>query len=217
MAEEEANPELEGIEGEGITPQDDAQEESKETPEIPDKEIDNQDEDVEPEEIPVRNTAAHIIARKNRQIEKLKAKQRAEEEGDYEDREVEERGGKDPRVDALIEALAGKEDEAELKTLFTDEPEAKKYEKRIRAYMKHPSYKDVPPAMIYAYLSRPSAKSAAERQKEIADKEAAQVRGGGTTRRPTGSSSGMPSAEEIASMSEDEFEALQHKVLTGQL
>ena len=180
-----------------------------------------EDADIEDDQIPVRSSAAHIIARKNRQIEKLKSKIDKDDESDEDEdfgddlspethkainRRIQE------KIDPIVESVIGKADEDELNTLFSKEPEAKTYEKRIRAYMKHPAYKAVPPAAIYHHLAFESAAKVGAKKKEIADKEAAQLGGGGTSHRSKARKGGLPTAEEIDAMSDDEFQALQNKV-----
>ena len=177
----------------------------------PAEEIDNQDEDkdIEEDNVPIRNNAAQIIARKNRQLEKLRAEKAVEDEPD-EDGPV----TKDPRVDALIEAVVSRESESELQGLFVRNPEAKKFEKRIKSYMKvHPT---ATPDMIYHHLAFSAQAIANNKAKEVADIEAGHMKGGGTSRRPSKTRTGkMPTADEIQNMSDEEFEKLQQDVQVG--
>lgn len=202
------------IEGADFTPEKEAEKaEDKATEPV----IEEEDVELKEDEIPIRNNAAQIIARKNRQLEKLRAKQKIEEEKDDEtDEEDTVKTGKDPRVDIIMDALASKEDEASLKDLISEEPDAKKYENKIKSYMKHPSYKDVPVAMIYAYLSSAAKKSVIAKKKQVADKEADMTKGGGKSLGlKEGRAGNMPTVEELNDMSEEEFSAFQLKVQAG--
>lgn len=215
MAEEEIAQGAEGEEGaQGAEQPDKAVEQVVVVPPVPviEEEI----------KVPVRSNYQHIIARKNQQIEKLKAKK--EEDGGYED------GGEQGYEDddnkpltkgdlkPLFDTLANDANENELKSLFEIAPEAKKYEKAIRLYMEHPAWKAVPPQAIYHHLafSATAKEQAKAKAKEIADKEAAQMAGAGSgTREAPKGANGLPSAEEIANMSDAEIEALASKARQG--
>mgnify|MGYP001579728338 CR=1 FL=1 len=181
-------------------------------------------------EIPVRKSALQqIIGRKNRQIERLRSKNEDESTGgggkDEEDEEdsltPEARGAVQREVakalGPVVSSLSSKADEDELQDLLGSDPEAKKYEKRIRAYMGHESYKGVPPSVIYHHLAFDAAAGAGVRRKGAANFDAGQSRGGGRTSRPTDTGTGdVPSVEEQNEMSEAEFEALQHRARSGE-
>jgi hypothetical protein len=186
-------------------------------------------------EIPVRKSVAeHIIARKNKQIEKLKsnaAKPSTDpDEDDYvppADDDDDDSGLSDDarsavdkvidkKIAPLLKKVIGDVDENELKDLFSSEPEAKKYEKHIRAYMGHEAYKGVSPSVIFHHLAFSNAQAVGAKRKNAADLEAGQSKGAGRTIKPKGSgASGLPSAEDIDSMSESEFETMQNDVLQG--
>ncbi len=184
-----------------------------------------EEEGKEDEQIPVRRSAAqHIIARKNRTIEKLRSKVEEDEEPEASSEEDEDlspvtKGAVarevERHVKPLLKTIASRVDEDELSSLFTQDPEAKRYEKRIRAYMEHPVYQGVPAEVIFNHLSAKDKKGEGARRKKIADAEANQARGGGTARRPAAKSSGLPTAEEIAGMDDEAFEALDSKVRQG--
>lgn len=179
--------------------------------------------DIEEKDIPVRKSVQeHIIDRQKRTIEKLRSK----EEGDEVDppdpddnlepeardainREV------DKRLNPVLGALASKVDSDELDTLVKADPDAKKYEKRIKVYMQHPHYKGVPPAVIYHHLAFQDAESIGSKKKKAADLEADQVKGGGTARRAIPKTSTLPTAEELADMTDDEVQKIQDDVLQG--
>lgn len=192
-------------------------------------EVEDGEEGEEPE-IPVRRSfAQHIIARKNKTIEKLRSK--AAEDGDDDEEEIppeESNDGLTPEaqnavqrevskaVAPIVKTLVSKADEDELKELYGNEPEAKKFDKRIRAYMNSPHYKGVPSAVIYHHLAFDQAETTGSRRRNSADVEAAHQRGGGRPLRPNAASAGdVPSVDEIEDMSEEEFENLQHKARTG--
>ena len=178
-----------------------------------------EDEGVAPEDIPVRGSAAHIIARKNKQLEKLRSKVDPDE-----DPEIPEDLYQDPvdkkiseKISPLVDAIAKRADEDEVAELFKDEPEAKKLEKSIRAYMDHPAWSAVPPKAIYHHLAFSQAAKVGAQKKALADEEAGAMRGGGSSRRQAPRATGnIPSAEEIANMSDEDFEKLQDKVNQGE-
>jgi len=181
-----------------------------------------EEEKVEP--VPTRQSAQqHIIARQKRTIEKLRSK--TEEEVDVEN-EVEE--GDDTltpevqnavdrqiqkRLSPVFGALANKADEDELSALFGTEPEAKKYEKRIRAHME--VWKNVPVRSIYQSLAFSTSQTATAKRKKVADAEAGGMRGVGSQRRGSAKTSNIPTTEEMEAMDDTAFEELQNKVRTG--
>ena len=183
------------------------------------------DDDTDEPDIPVRRSAAHhIIKRKNKTIEKLrkKGKDEDDEEGDEDedddDIEAEETVAKEVKkqIDPIVKSLGVKADEDEFNELLVSEPTAKKYEKRIRAYMKHPGWSQVPPLAIYRHLAFGDAQAIGAEKKKVADTEAGHTRGGGRGIRPKKTPAGdVPSVEELDNMDESEFEKLQHQARTG--
>lgn len=172
-----------------------------------------EDDDVDDPVVPVRSNAAHIIARKNRQIEKLRSQQAADDgddEGDDDDSKPVTRADLKP----FIETISGSENEKELQSLFAENPESKKYEKRIKAYMEHPAWQQVPVSAIYHHLAFEAAAKAGAKQKNAADLEAAQMASAGSSHRPP-ATSGLTS-DDIDGMSDEELEAMSHKIRTGQ-
>lgn len=182
-------------------------------------------------QVPVRSSysASEVIARKNRQLKKLKEEKAAAADESGEEEEGEDEGAEKLSPEAaraiskavgkatapLTKVLADRADEGELQDLLQAEPGAKKYEKRIRAFMSHEGYSQVPPAVIYHHLAFGSAQKSGAEQKDKADREAGHSRTGGhQTRRRT--STDKLSAEGISSMEEKDFEALQNQVKTGQ-
>lgn len=193
----------------------------------PSKKEEEPEAEPEVDSIPVRRSAEqHIIARQKRTIEKLRSKEE-EEDVTPPPTEEEDDDGLTPQakksvarevqrhVEPLLKTIASKVDEDELSTLFAQEPNAKKYEKRIRAYMEHPNYQGVAPSFIYQGLAFKDAQAIGTKRKKIADTEANQMRGGGTARRPTAKISNIPTAEEMDEMDDTEFEQLQHQARTG--
>lgn len=189
-------------------------------------EEEQEDQDTDKPDIPVRD---HIIARQVRTIEKLRSKLNKDESPDDEDTVVDfnddeltpEASGAvqkeiQRQVAPLIENLAKKSDEDELQGLFGKEPEAKGFEKRIRAYMGHENYQGVPPSVIYHHLAFGSAQSEGAQRQQAADLEAKQMGGAGSSARPGERPTGdLPTADEISNMSEKEFEELEHKARIG--
>lgn len=185
------------------------------------------DDDAEPQ-IPVRSsTAQHIIARKNKTIEKLKSKKDdnkgqapdPDDEDDDDNLSDDARGAIDKAVDErvapIVQTLITKADEQELKDLFATEPESKKYEKHIKAYMGHEAYKGVSPTVIYHHLAFNTAQAAGAKKKKVADLEADQNKSGGRGLPGKGAVTDLPSAEDIAEMSEEEFEKMETDARQG--
>ena len=120
-------------------------------------------------------------------------------------------------VGPLVKTLVSKADQEELLDLFEQEPEALKYEKRIRAYMDHPQYEGVPPSVIFHHLAFKVAETTGARRKKTADLEARQMRGGGRTNRMNEvNTDGIPSIDEQSEMTDEEFETLQNRARSGE-
>lgn len=191
------------------------------------------EEENEEDVVPVRSAMQHIIARKNRTIEKLRSRTDEEEvEGatpadknatpadENDDLTPEARSAVERavhrQVAPLIKGLVSKADEDELQELFHDEPEAKTLEKRIRAYMNHEQYQGVPPSVIYHHLAFSKARGDGTLKRKTADTDAALQRGGGSPIRPSApTEGGVPTIEELDAMDEIEFEAVQEKARQG--
>lgn len=193
-----------------------------------------EEEGAEPDEVvPVRKSVLqHVIARKNRQLERLRSKDDEDDEGaeppkggkDEEDEDdsltPEARGAVQREVQRqigpVVKSFASKADEDELGDLLANEPESAKYEKRIRAYMGNSHYKGVPPSVIYHHLAFDAAAGTGVRRKQAANLDANQQRGGGRTTRPVVTGTGdVPSIEEQNDMSDADFEILQNRALSG--
>lgn len=186
-----------------------------ETPPAPVTPPENPDDVIEADKIPVRGSATQIIARQNRTIEKLRSKDPKPGEEPPDTPAPEDEATKS-RMDILEDVVVGGADENELQGLFTNTPEAKKYENRIRSYMKHPGWASVPPSAIYHHLAFEGAAKIGASKKEIADKEAAAMGGVGSGHRPNSAPAGnMPTPEQIKDMSDEEFEELQQDVRQG--
>ena len=174
------------------------------------------EEDLDPASIPVRQSNAQfIIARKNKKIAKLESEaNKGDEEPEGEpDANIQEVVSQ--TLTPVVETLTKQIDEGELRDFFREEPEAKNYEKRMRVYLAHPAYKGVHPSVIYHHLSFAGSQAAAVKKKSAADLEANQTRGGGRAIKPKSGENGLPSADEINAMSDDELERLQNKVMSG--
>jgi len=184
------------------------------------------DDDTATPEIPVRRSAAtQIIQRKAETIKKLRkdAEDKPDDDDDEGDDDLDGADAKTAvakevkkQIDPIVESLGAKADTDELNELLISEPASKNYEKRIKAYMNHPSWKQVPPLAIFRHLAFGDAQAIGAHKKKIADTEAGHTKGGGRGIRPTGTKSGdVPSVEEMDNMSDEEFETLQHKARTG--
>lgn len=172
---------------------------------------------------PTRGSVAqHIIARKNKTIEKLRSKNAEGEEDDDDDPDEKEQDkvSVENIVDAKLKPLTdivGKNlDEGELKQLFIDEPDAKKYDKRIRIYMAHPEYKGVSPEVIFHHLAFKNAQALGAKKKKIADTEAELNKSGGRGLKPDKTGvKGAPTIEEMDNMSDAELEKMTDDALQG--
>ena len=214
-----------------IDPDDDAEDGDDPSKKDDDEEEDDDDKDEDTDEpkIPLRNSASHIIARKNRKINKLKSdladKDEDEEEGDGEEsdddsltpeartavsREVRRAMG------PLTNIIVSNADEGELRELFASEPSSKFYEKRIRAYMGHPAYKGVAASVIFHHLAFDKAATSVADRKRAADLQAKNQRGGGTSRRTADiKDKDLPSMEDMDEMNDEEIGNLGQKVKEG--
>lgn len=184
-------------------------------------------DDAEPE-IPVRRSAAqHIINRQSETIKKLRSKE--DDESEIEGANSEEEDDLTPEamgavqkevkkaLDPVVQSMASQADKDELTDLLENEPEAEQYEKRIRAYMKNPHYKGVPPSVIFHHLAFDNAEVTGAKRKNAADFDAGQGGGGGRTRKTIDPGTGnIPSVQEQNDMSEADFESLQNRVRSGE-
>lgn len=175
--------------------------------------------EIEEKDIPVRrNVQEHIIARQRKTIEKLRSKEdeEAEEEEDG-DEDTQSAVAKevDKRLSPLLATLATEAEEKELQTLLVTSPEAKRYEKRIRAYMQHAAYRNVAAEVIFHHLAFSEAAKVGSKKKNAADLEAGHSRTAGTPRRRPTKTSQVPTIEELDNMTDAELEAVQNDVLQG--
>lgn len=207
------NSEEENPEGEEKKPEDEETEEEEEKKET--------FEDTDKPEIPVRQLQ-YIIGRQREKIKKLEAKKEEDEQTQLSEEEGEE--VEETEVDRavkrhlapVLDTLKSQEDEKELAGLLSSHPEAKAYERSIRAYMKHPAWSQVPAEAIFHHLHYQNAVSTGAKQKEVADKEAKQMSTTGSQRRPKKvSTTKFPSAEQIDAMSDAELEELATKAKQG--
>jgi len=189
------------------------------------------DDTIDPEkppEIPIRKSIAqHIIARKNDKIAKLQSKIEDEDEEyiapkeeDF-DNDLSDEASKaiDRKLNKAIAPILGKiasqADEKELQELLIDEPESKKYENHIKAYMTHPEYKGVSPKVIYHHLAWTNSQALGAKKKATADLEANQTKSGGRSIVDTTATGNLSSAEDIANMSDKEFAKMEEDALQG--
>lgn len=178
-----------------------------------------------PPEIPTRKSnLQHIISRKNEKIKKLASKLDEKEE-DPEDPEEEPEDSAVAKPDVagevqkqlapVLNKLAIDADESEMKDLIANNPEAKKYENHIKAYMSHDAWKNVPVAAIYHHLAFSAAQAQGAKKKAAADLSAKQHKSAGRSAPADGNTSGLPSAADIENMSEADFAKLEEDVLQG--
>ncbi len=233
--ESEDNKETEGAE-EG-TPETETSKESESSEEEEGDEGDDDDEedddedkdkDVEPKDIPIRkSTEQQIIGRQKRTIKKLRSKkdEESDETTEEDDSELSEEAESavekavDKKITPVIKALASTVDQQELKDLYVENPAAKKYDKRIKAYMKNANWQGVPVLAIYRFLAWGDKKVDTEERKRIADKEAAHTQSLGRTlkkKKTSKVSTGAPSVEEVEGMTDAEIEALGQRAEQGE-
>ena len=190
-----------------------------------------EEEDTDKPPIPLRSSASHIIARKDRKIKKLKSEldkkdEEAEDEGDEADSEEDDdltpeaRRAVDRHISRkmapIVNTIISNTDEGEIKDLFAREPGAKAYEKRIRAYMAHPAYKGVAAEVIFHHLAFRSAAATGAKKKNAADLQARGQRGAGSGHRPTDiKDKDLPSQEDLEGMSDEEIEDLETDIKKG--
>lgn len=202
--DEKIIPADQGNEGESVTPKNDPVE-----------------EDIVPTDIPVR-AQSHIIARQKRTIEKLRSKVDDNADADYEEEgdngsnqidnsEIDRRVKQN--LEPVMQELARNADASELRELIHSIPDAKRYEKRIKGYME--KWGNTPAEAIYHYLARQDDMKTQAKTK--ADKVAAHSGNAGSSHRPSvaPAQGEMPTAEEIDTMSKEEFETLQADVNAG--
>ena|SRR3990167_633390 len=178
------------------------------------------------DDIPVRRSSSfnmqQVIARKNRKIAKMQeekdqgkkpAQDADDEEDDADDIDRKIERAVEKRIGPLQQHVLSRADEEELQSLYAEDPDAKEYDKRIRKYMESEHYRNVPPSVIYHHLAFGGAKAQGAKKKDVADREAAQTRGIGHSRRPKPSpAGGIP---DVSDMSEEEFETLSTDVKRG--
>lgn len=181
-----------------------------------------------PPKIPVRlSVAQHIIARKNDKIKKLESNLKEGDEGyvppaddDEDDFNLSDDANKaiDKKLEKAIAPLLGdiasKAEEKEMQELIASEPEAKKYLNHIKAYMEHEAYKGVSPVVIYHHLAFNSAQALGAKKKKTADLEANQNNSGGRSIVDT-KLDGLPTADDISDMSDEDFAKMEEEVLQG--
>ena len=116
----------------------------------------------------------------------------------------------DRAIDPLRKVFMSKADEDELSGLYGVEPDAKKFDKELRAYMANDAWKAVPAEAIYHHLAYGEAAKAGSKTRKTADLEAGMSGSGGHSRRPQEAPSDIP---DFDSMDEKEFAVYQAKVL----
>lgn len=188
-------------------------EKSEETEEEVEKTIPQKEEDDEPKKrFPVKEQTAEEkrLAYKLRQAEKLLREKASDEDVDLEDEEEKPVTRKE-----LNELLERKDRESAsekmLQEFLTDNPDFKKYEKKIRKHVNDPDYANVPIGFIASGIVGENLDAEANERAEAkrkADTEAAKTKSGGSVRR------GIPGKKKsVWDMSKEEFEEHQNSVL----
>lgn len=179
------------------------------------KDSDTENEKESEVEVPIRTaTLQHIIARKNEKIKKLEAK----EDEDEEDEELtpEAKTAVQREIERNMapfrETAINQETERMMNDLYSDEPEAKSFDKVIRKFISFEKngvrpYEHIPPSVIYHHLAFGQAEAKGAGKKSAADLEANLSRNKGRGNRPksTKTESGLPTIEEMENMDKTEF------------
>lgn len=158
--------------------------------------------------IPVRSNASHIIDRKDKKIAKLEA--------ELADKDVEEEVKEtvDPDITERLERIEQRQlaqaDSNDLSSFFEQEPDARKYEKSIKAYMEHGSYKGAAPEVIYHHVAWKDSQSKTDSKRKAADLEAGQTKSAGSGKRDTKSKDAR-TATDIKNMTNEEFMAYERE------
>ncbi|TRZ50991.1 MAG: hypothetical protein D4S01_05730 [Dehalococcoidia bacterium] len=213
------NPEKEGEallgEDENPIPFEEKDEES-ETPEQKEAREKKEKED-EDEEPPMRKSVKdYIIERKEKKIEKLKAKK--DDDGEYPDNPDEDEvtsKGKDAirkevegAIKPILDTVRGQSDDRELKDVFAKYPDSEKMEKQIRKYMD--AYKDAPIEFIYLGLA--AKKMEIQKKRDKADADSKGDKTGGHGKRPTA----ISSIPDVRNYTDKQMDELLVQVKTGQ-
>ena len=112
-------------------------------------------------------------------------------------------------VSPVLDVVRRQEDERELGAYLSQNPEMKQYEKKARAVMEHPSYKDVAIDFIFSALANKDAEMrGASKAKEAEDKVRKNKISGTASRRES------DGQLDIWNLSNEEFKALQNKART---
>ena len=182
----------------------------------------NTEENNEPQVRSRMSPKDFIIARQTAKIEKLKAEAMSsttdDETEDEETGEDDEIAPQDEKLiskvvaekfSPLIEKHLQAEDAQEVSSFIKDNPDFAPYEKKVSEFMKHESRRHLPiKSIFYEVAGDDLLKIGAERARQ-ADNEAKQTQTGG------GSNRGGNAPKSAWSMTKEEFEAEQLKVLTN--
>lgn len=217
---EDGNGSKEDAEGDDDSKDDEDTEEDAEGDESEDKSKGKKSDDEDEPEIPVRKGVAqqNIIARQKNTIKKLrKEKDDDAEESDDDSEEGDNAVSKEVKkaLKPVLDILTSRADEDDLNALYSGEPNAKKFDRQIKAYMAHKAYKGVPPEVIYHHLAWNEAQALGSKKKVVADKEASKTRGIGNSKKSKNSEGGIPSVEDLEKMSDADIEKIQNDIRIG--
>lgn len=158
----------------------------------------------------------HIIARKERQRKRAekKAKESEDDEDDADegDEDINDEDEAivskivEKKIAPVLEAHQEAQDAQEVTDFLTENPEFKKYEAKVKRFMKHPSRKDIPASSIFYEVAGPDLMKIGAKRAKAADAKAKNTSSGG------GSSKGIEGGKAIKDMSSEEFRTAQNKV-----
>ena len=225
MPEEEKDVEGKTTETESEETEEKESEETEKTKEQPSEEKEEEkepeeDEDEEPKKrFPTKQTneerATEYQLRKDREWKDMKERLKRLELKDSNDDFSDEEDDK-PVSRRELEEILGRKDretasERMLDEFLSENPDYKKYEKKIRKYVNDPDYANVPIGFIAAGIVGENIDDEANERAELkrkADEEAAKTKTGGSTKR------GIPGKKKsVWDMSKEEFEQYQTEVL----
>ena len=188
----------------------------------PEKKDDEQPivEDYEPKVKPRKTAKDFIIERKQRKIDKLARKNESgdEEEPDEDDLDEEDEKAMGrffeknvaPALNPILEKHVQAEDEKEIQTFLTENPDFKPFEKKARTYLAHPSRRNLPIESIFYEVAGPELiKIGAERERAAAAAARESQGGGGSGRDQEGGS------VDWSNMSKEEFEKRKLEIRRG--
>lgn len=120
------------------------------------------------------------------------------------------------RLKPIASTLADTFNRQEIEQEVLKHPEWKRYVPLVEKYMKHDAYQGVPPKMIFQSLDYEHAENRGADAAKEAEVQGKRARGGSSPRPAAKVAGGELSAEDIAKLSPEQFNALQTRIKTGE-